>query len=326
MWEKHKDLIEMVQELAGQVRSAVRPMLGSSTAKDIGGQGVSGDTTFGIDVVAELKVKEFLGQRGDMAYYTEDQGLQVIGRPEHVLIIDPIDGTRPAAAGMEACCVSVAVARYPEGKTEELTLGDVFLGLVVEIKNSASYMAVRGHGVHMESEGKTINPALSDKIELDRIFWTIGFRGRPAAPLVEVLGELIDLSSVDGGCFDLGSATFCINRVLTGEMDLYLDVGQRMAQDVEAVREMFLEVGHGSILNNYPYDLAAAALIASESGAVVTDAYGGSLETYRLIPASGEGQISSIISGNRILHELVLEKVDRGMARLAEKHGQSPGR
>ena len=40
------------------------------------------------------------------------------------------------------------------------------------------------------------------------------------------------------------------------------------------MREEFERVGGGAVLNNSPYDLAAAALILEEAGAVVTDAYG----------------------------------------------------
>ena len=49
---------------------------------------------------------------------------------------------------------------------------------------------------------------LSANERLDRMFWTYGFRGRPARALTEVLAELIDESSVGGGTFDLGSAAF----------------------------------------------------------------------------------------------------------------------
>ncbi len=38
------------------------------------------------------------------------------------------------------------------------------------------------------------------------------------------------------------------------------------------MREEFERVGDGVVLNNSPYDLAAAALIVEEAGAVVTDA------------------------------------------------------
>jgi len=320
LWERDSKVIEMVRELSGAVRDAVRPHLGSAAAKGIEGQGVSGDATFSIDHVAEREVEGFLSGRGDIAYYTEDRGLIVLGKPEHILIIDPIDGTRPAAAGLESCCVSIAVAGFVPDP-EALALDDVFLGLVDEIKNDATFIALKGSGTRIEIEGSLVSPGLSQKTELDNTFWTAGFRGRPAEPLVTVIGELIDLTSVDGGYFDLGSATFSITRVVKGEMDVYVDVGQRMAEESEAVRDKFLEVGHGAILNNYPYDLSAAALIAEEAGAVVSDAYGRPLGTYPLIPRQGGGQMSSIVSANPVLHQKVLQQVEGGIARLKDRYG-----
>jgi myo-inositol-1(or 4)-monophosphatase len=90
------------------------------------------------------------------------------------------------------------------------------------------------------------------------MFWTYGFRGRPARALVEVLAELIDRSSVGGGTFDLGSATFDMTRIVTGQLDAYIEPGPRMIDDVPAVRAEFERVGSGAVLNNSPYDLAAA--------------------------------------------------------------------
>lgn len=303
------------------MRSVVRPHLGQSSAKGLEGRGASGDTTFAIDEVAEKKVGELLGEREDIAYYTEDRGLMAPGDARWLLIIDPIDGTRPAAAGLESCCVSVAAAPFGAGLTDEPRLGDVLLGVVREIKNDASFTAVRDGGVRIEIGGSPLEPHLSNRSSLNGIFWTAGYRGRPAEPLTTVISELIDLSSVDGGYFDLGSATFSITRVVTGQMDVYVDVGQRMADEVEAVRRMFLEVGHGWILNNYPYDLAAAALIASEAGAIVSDGYGRSLDSYPLIPSGGGGQLSSLVSANAALHEAVLGQLDTGMVRLAARYG-----
>lgn len=307
------------------MRSVVRPQLGSPAAKGLEGHGASGDTTFSIDEVAEQKIAEILEQRGDIAYYTEDRGLVAPVGAGHLFIIDPIDGTRPAAAGLESCCVSVAVASLGREGAGKLTLGDVFLGVVREIKNDAVFTAVRGAGARIEVDGSRFEPRLSEKQSLNSIFWTAGYRGRPAEPLTTVLGELIDLSSVDGGYFDLGSATFSITRVVKGEMDVYVDVGQRMFEEVEEVRGLFLEVGHGAVLNNYPYDLAAAALIASEAGAVVTDAYGRTLDTYPLIPARGGGQMSSLVSCSEPLHTAVLVKINSGMARLAKRYRTRSG-
>lgn len=313
-------LLETAIGLCDEIRSAVRPHLGKPASKGLAGTGASGDATFSIDEIAEAVADSYLETVGNIASYTEDRGLVVRGNPEHIFIIDPIDGTRPAAAGLESCCVSIAAAPYYPGAEESLTLGDVRVGVVSEIKNRAIYSAVRGEGARMELEGAIVAPALSDKNTLGTIFWTLGFRGRPAEPLITVLSELVDTSSVGGGVFDLGSATFCIVKVLTGEMDAYLDVGQRMADEVEAVRSEFIRIGNGAILNNYPYDLAAAVLIARESGAIVSDAYGEDIDGYPLIPGGGGGQLSSVVSANPVLHQEIMKAIDSGIERLRIKY------
>lgn len=323
LWEQHSELVATVRGLCDEVRQAVRPHLGSFAAKELEGRGASGDTTFGIDEVAELKVSAFLDGRGDFAYYTEDRGLIVTPEARYLLIIDPIDGTRPAAAGLESCCVSAACALLEGREPGELTMGDVLVGVVTEIKSDATFTALRGAGAMIEVDGLQVPPDLSGTTRLNEIFWTAGYRGRPAMALTEVISELIDLSSVDGGYFDLGSATYSITRVVTGQMDAYVDVGQRMVEEVPEVREIFLEVGHGSVLNNYPYDLAAAALIASECGAPVTDAAGGSLDGRPLVPSGGLGQLSSLVTSNPTLHQAVLERLDEGIARLARRFGRA---
>jgi myo-inositol-1(or 4)-monophosphatase len=82
-----------------------------------------------------------------------------------------------------------------------------------------------------------------------------------------VLEELIDVSSVGGAVFDLGSATYDLTRIVTGQLDAYLDVGTRIVEEAPALRERFEEVGGGAVLNNSPYDLAAAVLCVEEAGA-----------------------------------------------------------
>ena len=107
---------------------------------------------------------------------------------------------------------------------------------------------------------------LSANEDLSRLFWTYGFRGRPARALTEVLAELIDGSSVGGGTFELGSAAFDMTRVATGQLDAYVEPGPLLVSEVPGMREEFERVGGGAVLNNSPYDLAAAALICEEAG------------------------------------------------------------
>ena len=54
----------------------------------------------------------------------------------------------------------------------------------------------------------------------------------PGRPTAEVLGELIDGSSVGGGTFDLGSATFDMTRIVTGQLDAYVEPGPLIVAEV----------------------------------------------------------------------------------------------
>lgn len=188
-------------------------------------------------------------------------------------------------------------------------MSDVELGCVLEIKSGRRFLAVRGAGVDPA-------PRLSATASLERMFWTYGFRGRPAVPTAIVLEELIDASSVGGASFDLGSATFDMTRILTGQLDAYVEPGPRLVDEVAGMTAEFERVGGGAILNNSPYDLAAAALCLVEGGAIVTDASGRSLANRPLLGSGPEFQISCIAASGRELHEAICVAVDAGIGRL----------
>lgn len=268
--------------------------------------------TFAIDAEAERFLADHLASHApEVAFYSEDRGLVMPGcdgkRPSTVLVVDPIDGTRPALAGLESCCVSVAAAPFSDG----VTMGEVTAGCVVEIPSGTVFLAERGGGL---LEGPPVR--LSPVADVDRMFWTYGFRGRPARELTEVLAELIDASSVTGGSFDLGSAAFDMTRLLTGQLDAYVEPGPLMVAEVAGMRREFERVGGGAVLNNSPYDLAAAALCLAEAGAVVTDARGAPLGERPLLGSGPEHQMSVVAASNGELHARILEAVDAGVRRL----------
>jgi myo-inositol-1(or 4)-monophosphatase len=313
------DLAQLVRDLALELRAAALPLLGSHAARahGDGGPGESGDVTFAIDEHAESRLESFLAERApDIAYYSEDRGLVVPdgGDVRHVLVVDPIDGTRPAAAGFESCCVAIAAAPFADG----VAMGDVRVGCVVEIPSGTVFLAERGRGL---LEGP--RPALSRNERLDRMFWTFGFRGRPARLLTEVLADLIDASSVGGGTFDLGSAAYDTTRVITGQLDAYVEPGPLLVEEIPALRADFERVGGGSVLNNAPYDLAAAVLCATEAGAIVTDARGRPLDDRPLLGSGPDFQMSIVASANPRLHDLILEQVAAGLDRLAAQSGDT---
>jgi myo-inositol-1(or 4)-monophosphatase len=306
---------ELVRDLALALRECALPQLGSHAGRAHGDElGEGGDVTFAIDADSEELLGKWLGEHApDVAYYSEDQGMVAPDGASHVLIVDPIDGTRPAMAGLESACVSVAAAPLTHG---EPTMGSVQVASIVEVKTGREFHAVRGEGVR-----STAPVALSANTSLDRMFWTYGFRGRPSRMTVEVLGDLIDGSSVGGATFELGSACFDSMCVLTGQLDAYLEPGPRLIAEIPSARAAFERVGNGHVLNNSPYDLAAAFLLLEEAGATVTDAAGRTLADRPLLGSGAEYQMSILACGNATLHARVLAEVDRGIARARERFG-----
>jgi myo-inositol-1(or 4)-monophosphatase len=306
------EIRDLVVDLATTLREEVLPHLGAHAARAHSGAAEGGDVTFQIDEHAEARMEAFLAERApEISFYSEDRGLvsPAGDRAEWVLVVDPIDGTRPALAGLESCCVSVAAAPLESAPA----MGDVVVGCVMEVKSGEAFVAERGRGLEPAAN-------LSRNRSLERMFWTYGFRGRPARALIEVLCELIDASSVGGGTFDLGSATYDMTRIVTGQLDAYVEPGPRMIDDVPAVRAEFERVGDGAVLNNSPYDLAAATICLEECGAVVTDAYGRSLSDKPLLGSGHEFQMSCVAAANAELHSAICTELDAGIERLRAKH------
>jgi myo-inositol-1(or 4)-monophosphatase len=306
------DIGQELLDLCAALREVVHPFLGLHAARGHAGVAEGGDVTFDIDEKAEAFLETYMAERlPAWAYYSEDRGLQGAADPEIMLIVDPIDGTRPAAAGMEAGCVSIAAVPPAAGPT----MGGIVAGVIQEIKSGDVFLAEKGAGFEMRrAAGEPIPFLPSPTVDVEALFWTLGFRGRPAVLLATVLEELIDRTSVKGAMFDIGSATFSITRVLTGQLDAYVDIGPAIIAAHPATEAEFRRVGLGAVLNNSPYDLAAAYVLCGEVGLPITDAAGASLAERPLLGSDASFQMACIASSNDELQERVIAAVQRGLA------------
>ena len=136
-----------MRDLALALRERVLPLCGSHAGRaHADALAAGGDVTFKIDEEAEALLEPWLAERApDIAFYSEDRGLVAAagGDAREVLVVDPIDGTRPAMAGLESCCVSIAAAPL----RDDVTMGEVTIGCVVEIPSGAVFLAERGAGI-----------------------------------------------------------------------------------------------------------------------------------------------------------------------------------
>ena len=297
--------------IARRVREAVAGMLGTPEARRRAGISAGGDPTYAIDEVAERAVGDVLSGLEDVALFTEDRGLVVRGRPAHLFLVDPVDGTRPAMAGHGSGCVSIAVAPYGE----DVTMGDVTHAWVVELATGASFAARRGGGRRgVTVRGGRIAP--SGTRSLRGLIWAAGFRGQPAVLLAAALADLFDVPGSEGAFFDHGSAAYSLTRIATGQLDAYVDPGQRLVEEVPGAEAAFRPVGGGEILNTTTYDLAAGYLLLRELGCLVTDATGRPLEGIPLIGGDGRASLVSMVAASGPdLHAEILRAVDGGIER-----------
>lgn len=301
---------EAVVDLAYAIQTALRPHLGLQSSKKLTGKAASGDEAFAIDDIAEEVINDFIREHElPVAYYTEGQGLVEIGRPRHLLVIDPIDGTRPAMVGLEGGVVSIAVAPY----SADATLRDVNFGCVLELKADRLFTAERGGSASFKSDGVEKPIKLTDTTELDRISWSFEIAGRPALSVVQVLAPMIDRSSLRGGVFVISSTAFSLTRMVSGQFDAVIDVGNRLYRDCPTLREQFVEAGFGTAMGLFPYDIAAAALIAETAGCRISDAYGHDLGHTALLDTSEENTQSCIAASNPALHEKLIAEIDERM-------------
>jgi myo-inositol-1(or 4)-monophosphatase len=303
--------------LCGRLRNVVLPSLGRREAREHVGLAFGGDVTFGIDRLAEEALVDYM--RDDLptwAFYSEDGGLQGAADPELILIVDPVDGTRPAAAGFEMACISVAAVPPLSAPT----MGDVVAGVVQEIKSGDLFVAEKGAGFSMKRpSGADIRSLPTASTDLESLFWALGFRGRPAVILASVLSELIDTSSVGGAVFDLGSATYSVTRVLTGRLDAYVDIGPAIIETHPWAEAEFRRVGRGSVLCNSPYDLAAVHLLCKEAGVPIGDAAGRPLDDKPVLGSSAAYQLACITSVDQGLQDSLVEVVQRGIRGLRDR-------
>jgi myo-inositol-1(or 4)-monophosphatase len=282
------------------------------------GTAASGDTTFAIDNIAEDAIITFIKKHNlSIVYYSEDKGLMQFGEnPTGTLVIDPIDGTRPAMAGFEQCVVSVA---WAENKPNA-TLGDVRYGCIADLKLDDIYLAVRGEGVRwIGADGSEKTTKLLPITEIGKAPLTFELAARPARYVSEALGDIMDACSLNGGCFTICSTAYSLTRLVTGQLAAVLDAGPKIYFDIPETRVDFERLGFGKMIGIFTYDLAAAALIAEEGGAIVTDANGDKIDSHPLLDTSTRNVISLCAATTPELHSALLKSIGDGVDRLHKK-------
>lgn len=302
--------VKFLMGLAQAIKDAIAPLARSVKGREIVHESISGDVTFQLDRVAEKTLQTYLRAANvPLSYYSEDEGYSTFTskQPKHLLIVDPIDGSRAAKSGFEGCVISVASTRV----LERPTVADVDCACVMEILGDRTFIAERGKGARYYQDGHLKRPKLSQNADLETLTWSMTIPARPAELIFPTAARIIDLSSLKGGFFACNSTSYSLTRLITNQLDACVDVANRYYRDIpERVEDYFINAGRGKTIGIAPYDMAAALLIVQEAGCIVTDAYGNKFDDLLLLDSSKNNHRSIIAASNMKLHEKLLSFFD----------------
>jgi len=208
-------------------------------------------------------------------------------------------------ANFENCCFSVAVCPYSENPTFK----EITDALIMELKTGEYFYAnSKNDGI---DSSKLNLPSFERFIELENMFWSTELTAHPIKEITNVCGNLIDKTVTLGAVFVFTSSTYSLTRIITGQLDSHVDIGQRILKDNPFLLNDFLRVGRGKVVTLFPYDIAAAAFILIKAGGAVTDAYGENLNKMLLTTDKSINQQCSIIASfNEDLHKKIRNELN----------------
>lgn len=116
---------EIARDMVDVVEKGVNPILGTAQAQKVTGEGAGGETKY-IDNVAEDAVIKYIKDKGiTCTLVTEESG--VVGEGDLTIILDPLDGTTNALAGVPFYSVSLAFwGEKKYGFVKNLVTKDVY--------------------------------------------------------------------------------------------------------------------------------------------------------------------------------------------------------
>jgi myo-inositol-1(or 4)-monophosphatase len=193
------------------------------------------------DLRAEATVKDALkAHEPDYGFLGEEGGLEAGGDPDHVWIVDPLDGTTNFLTGSPLFAVNIALTRK----------GHVIAGVTHVPKLGETFWAEEGRGAFLN--GAPIR--ISNRATLGESVLGVGIPFATKPGHAQFREEMARLTEHVTGVRRLGAGAIDMAWVACGRHDAYWE------QSVSA------------------WDMAAGAVIVREAGGVVTGTDGGPLD------------------------------------------------
>lgn len=232
------NFLKLCREAFKAAHDATCELVGTDSASSFVCMGADGTPTTSIDQAAEDAIVDVLKADGrSIRILSEELGELVIGNsPEFSVVLDPLDGTYNASAGIPFYSVSIAFTSHD--------LSDLMFGYVSNLALKEEYYAEAGKGAYLN--GKKVKTSM--KSDLKNLCVSVyGYRQN-----VERTRKIY--SNVRRVRL-FGSVALELCYVASGRLDAFVDVRKALRVTDVAAGQLILEEaggfvtdGHGNIL------------------------------------------------------------------------------
>jgi myo-inositol-1(or 4)-monophosphatase len=262
------DLLRVLIEACSRVRSEVSKLSGTEEAYESYGTGAGGDISRKIDIVSERAVIDMLKEHNvSCTLIAEEAGIVDLanGRSSGYIILDAVDGTTNALRGIPFYCCSIAYAdRNKLSAVKHAVVMDLFTGDVYSA-SSGKGAYVNGARMHVRTHGRGGS------------YYIVGMNVSGVKP--EKVEMLKPIMSKSNHLRHLGANALELCLLARGLMDVFIDIRGKIRLT----------------------DMAAAYLIAKESGGILISEEGKELDS----ELDTDARLSFIAAGDRkVLNEI----------------------
>jgi myo-inositol-1(or 4)-monophosphatase len=210
----------------------------------------------------ELIISEIRKIDSKSSFHAEESGISFSENKNDYWLIDPLDGTKNFIQGIPYFCISIAYV-----KESKLTLGAIY-----DPVHDDFFHAEKGKGAFRNNE-----KLFCSNNVLEGAFLSTGFPFRNKEILTEYMELFQSIFEYAGNIRRCGSAALDLAYVAAGKFDGFWEYGLK------------------------PWDLAAGAIIAEESGAFVTD----------FLNKKNYLSTGNIVAANKKLHSELITLIER---------------
>jgi myo-inositol-1(or 4)-monophosphatase len=256
------------EAIAGSVRRAVVPLMGTEAGREELGVGAGGDRTVRLDRLAEeaalAELERLAGCGRRFSVLSEERGAVDFGAAYPRVLLDPVDGSLNAKQGVPVAAVTCGLADGPR-------LSDLRLGFVADLATGERWHARRGGGA---------------------------FRGgRPVRPLSPVRPGRVQVLGLESSPRRIARVLPLIERC--GKVRMLGSIALALAHTAVGGIEVLCGPRAGRL-----FDAAAGLLMIREVGGIATSLDGAPIEDLEL---GLESRSTLLCSAHPALHALALE-------------------